>query len=96
MKNDFDYKSVNLFLEYKNQLTWLENENDLDLEGSLFDDETIEGWFDNIEELEDILWEWGGGETISEETVIEFERLLSLHPLIKAKIRDLKLKSLGV
>ena len=88
-KQKVDSWSVYLYLEFTDQLHFIENEYSISLDD--YSDDTIEGWYNNFNTLLEFVEDPRSGFVdIEVETIDEFRDLLT------KEIRDRKLVELGL
>jgi hypothetical protein len=88
-KQKVDSWSVYLYLEFTDQLHFIENGYSISLDD--YSDNTIEGWFNNFETLLEYI-----EDTRSGFVDIEVETIEELRDSITKEIRDRKLVELGL
>ena len=88
-KQKIDSWSVYLYLEFTDQLHFIENGFSLSLDD--YSDNTIEGWYNNFEDLIEFV-----EDTRSGIVDIEFENIDEFRDLLTIEIRNRKLLELGL
>ena len=88
-KQKVDSWSVYLYLEFTDQLHFIENGFSLSLDD--YSDNTIEGWYNNFEDLIEFV-----EDTRSGIVDIEFENIDEFRDILTKEIRHRKLEELGL